>query len=55
MQTMVERAETYADCGDCESRCPYELAIRETLRENIAWHHEQMALYQSRQPSMTIV
>ena len=29
-------------------RCPYELAIRETLRDNIAWHHQQMALYRGR-------
>jgi len=35
MQAMVERAETCSDCGDCESRCPYELAIRETLRETL--------------------
>ena len=54
MQAMVERAETCADCSDCESRCPYELAIRETLRENIAWYHEQMALYQGNQASVAI-
>lgn len=54
-QSLVARAETCTDCGDCESRCPYELTIRETLRENIAWYHEQIALYQGRQPSTTIV
>jgi len=45
IQAMVARAETCADCSDCESRCPYELAIRETLRENIAWYHARMAAY----------
>ncbi len=45
IQAMVERAETCADCGDCESRCPYELAIRETLGENTAWYHGRMAVY----------
>jgi predicted aldo/keto reductase-like oxidoreductase len=44
-QSLIAKAETCADCGDCESRCPYELAIREMMRENVAWYHEQMALY----------
>ena len=44
-QEIVAQAETCADCGDCESRCPYELAIREMMRENVAWYQEQMALY----------
>lgn len=46
MRAMVERAETCADCGDGESRCPYELAIRDTLRENVAWYRGRMAIYQ---------
>ena len=45
-QEMVAQAEECADCGECESRCPYELPIREMLRENVDWYHEQMALYQ---------
>jgi len=45
MQSLVARIETCADCGDCESRCPYQLAIRETLRANAAWYREQMALH----------
>jgi NAD-dependent dihydropyrimidine dehydrogenase PreA subunit len=48
IQSLVARAETCSDCGECESRCPYELAIRETLRDNIAWYHQQMAVYRGR-------
>lgn len=44
-QEMVAIAETCADCGDCESRCPYELPIREMLREHIAWYRERLAAY----------
>lgn len=47
-QKMVEKAETCTDCGECESRCPYELPIRDMMKENVAWYHEQMALYQAR-------
>jgi len=42
-QEMVAVAETCADCGDCESRCPYELPIREMLREHVAWFHAERA------------
>ena len=47
-QRMVAKAETCIDCGECESCCTYELSIREMIRENVAWYHEQMALYQGR-------
>ena len=46
-QPLVAKAETCVDCGDCEARCPYELPIREMMRENVAWYHEQMALYRA--------
>ena len=38
-QGLITAAETCADCGECEARCPYELPIREVMRENIAWYH----------------
>jgi hypothetical protein len=47
-QRMVAAAEACIDCGECESRCPYELPIRGMIRENVAWYNEQMALYQGR-------
>jgi hypothetical protein len=45
-QSMVAKAETCADCGDCEPRCPYDLPIREMIRENVAWYQEQRTLYE---------
>ena len=44
-QSQVATAETCSDCGECEARCPYELPIREMMRDNIAWYHEQLALH----------
>ncbi|MBD3182315.1 aldo/keto reductase [Candidatus Poribacteria bacterium] len=41
---LVKRAEDCADCGGCESRCPYDLPVREMIKENVAWYNEQMAL-----------
>jgi uncharacterized protein len=47
-QAIIAQAETCADCGECEERCPYKLEIRQAMRENTAWYHEQMALYRAR-------
>jgi predicted aldo/keto reductase-like oxidoreductase len=33
----VETARNCCECGECESRCPYELPIREMIKENLAW------------------
>ncbi len=46
-QSMVAKAETCVECGDCEPRCPYDLPIREMIRENVAWYREQEALYEA--------
>ena len=45
-QAMVTQAGTCADCEECESRCPYQLPIREMMRENVIWYHEQTATRQ---------
>lgn len=42
---LVTQAETCAKCADCETRCPYNLPIRDLLKENVAWYHEQMSLH----------
>lgn len=39
----IATAETCKSCGDCESRCPFELPIREMLRENTAWYRQMQA------------
>ena len=41
----VAKAEECEECADCESRCPYNLPIREMLNDNVAWYHEQMSLH----------
>ncbi len=33
----VERGRTCTECGDCMTRCPYELPIPDLIRENLAW------------------
>ena len=47
-QEVIATAETCIDCGECESRCPYDLEIRETMRDNIAWYHEQQKAWAAR-------
>jgi predicted aldo/keto reductase-like oxidoreductase len=43
-QNLIAKAETCADCGDCEARCPYNLPIRDMIKEITAWYHEEMSL-----------
>ncbi len=33
----VQRGRDCTECGDCMTRCPYELPIPELIRENLAW------------------
>jgi predicted aldo/keto reductase-like oxidoreductase len=33
----VERGRTCTECGDCMTRCPYELSIPDLMRENLRW------------------
>ncbi len=44
---VVEQAKQCADCGECEGRCPYQLPIREIMRENIAIFDRQKAIYEA--------
>lgn len=37
----MEKAATCTECGECETRCPYRLPIRETLAELVKWYLEE--------------
>lgn len=39
----ITTAETCLRCGDCEARCPYELAIRDMLVEQAVWYRQMQA------------
>ena len=34
----IEKARNCSECGDCLTRCPYELPIPELIRKNLAWY-----------------
>ena len=35
---IIEKARNCSECGDCLTRCPYELPIPELIKENLAWY-----------------
>lgn len=44
---VVTQAKQCADCGECEGRCPYQLPIREIMRENVALFEQRKADYEA--------
>jgi len=36
----VTRARECLECGECETRCPYHLPIREMIKENVAFYEQ---------------
>jgi hypothetical protein len=42
-EAIVTEAERCIECGECESRCPYHLPIRQVIRENVAWFRAEQA------------
>ncbi len=38
VKDIIEKARNCTECGDCLPRCPYQLAIPELLKKNLAWY-----------------
>jgi len=38
----VSKARKCSECGECESRCPYQLPIPDLIKENLRWIDEQL-------------
>jgi len=38
--SLVEKARDCSECGECLTRCPYELPIPKLIRENLAWYDQ---------------
>ncbi len=36
--SLIERARNCSECGDCLSRCPYQLPIPELIKKNLTWY-----------------
>lgn len=43
----MEKAATCTECGDCETRCPYHLPIREILAELVKWYLEEKGKFRA--------
>jgi predicted aldo/keto reductase-like oxidoreductase len=38
VMSLIEKARNCSECGDCLSRCPYQLPIPELVKTNLAWY-----------------
>jgi predicted aldo/keto reductase-like oxidoreductase len=38
----IEKARNCTECGECMTRCPYDLPIPDLIKENLAWVDEQL-------------
>jgi len=41
IQQAIEKARNCTECGECMTRCPYELPIPDLIKENLQWVDEQ--------------
>ncbi|MEW6142555.1 MAG: aldo/keto reductase [Chloroflexota bacterium] len=41
MQKLMDKAVDCSDCGKCEERCPYNLPIRQMLKEESSWYRAE--------------
>jgi predicted aldo/keto reductase-like oxidoreductase len=37
-QSLINKARNCSECGDCLTRCPYELPIPELIKKNLTWY-----------------
>ncbi|MBM4305669.1 MAG: aldo/keto reductase [Deltaproteobacteria bacterium] len=42
-QTLIEKGRNCTECGECSTRCPYQLAIPELIKKNLAWYDDLMS------------
>jgi predicted aldo/keto reductase-like oxidoreductase len=40
LMDLIEKARNCSECGDCLTRCPYQLPIPELIKENLAWYDQ---------------
>lgn len=45
---VVASAENCIECGECETKCPYELPIRQMIAENVELYRQEVAAYEAR-------
>jgi predicted aldo/keto reductase-like oxidoreductase len=38
----IEKARHCSECGECMTRCPYELPIPDLIKENLEWWDDQL-------------
>lgn len=41
LQNAIEKARNCTDCGECMTRCPYDLSIPDLIKESLRWVGEQ--------------
>jgi len=41
-RSLIEKARNCSECGDCLTRCPYQLPIPELIKQNLAWYDSSM-------------
>ena len=47
MAATIEQALDCQDCGDCEARCPYNLPIRDMIKERADFYFREKAAYEA--------
>jgi len=38
IKSLIEKSRNCSECGECLSRCPYQLPIPDLIKENLAWY-----------------